>query len=247
MAHFTDATFDFLFELDVHNSKEWMDENRHRYESDVKQPMFRFVEALAEPMHKAVSKHLVVVPKIQRGSVFQQHRDTRFSHDKRPYKSNCGANFRHAMADGDVAAPGLYLHLEPGNCFMGGGIYRPPNPVLTKIREAVVADRGAWSRARNSATSSGYELGGDSLTRASSTRTSAGAARRHLSCATCARRSQFRSEPIALWASHALGRSRAGPRNGAHDDVPCAPVRPRTDRTVSSRRQPGHHVSTNPL
>jgi uncharacterized protein (DUF2461 family) len=55
MAHFTDATFDFLFELDVHNSKEWMDENRHRYESEVKQPMFRFVEALAEPMHKAVS------------------------------------------------------------------------------------------------------------------------------------------------------------------------------------------------
>ncbi|MFT5563974.1 MAG: hypothetical protein ACI970_000694 [Myxococcota bacterium] len=166
MAHFTDATFDFLFELDVHNSKEWMDENRHRYESEVKQPMFRFVEALAEPMHKAVSKHLVVVPKIQRGSVFQQHRDTRFSHDKRPYKSNCGANFRHAMADGDVAAPGLYLHLEPGNCFMGGGIYRPPNPVLTKIREAVVADRSAWARARNNATSSGYELGGDSLTRA---------------------------------------------------------------------------------
>jgi uncharacterized protein (TIGR02453 family) len=70
------------------------------------------------------------------------------------------------MADGDVAAPGLYLHLEPGNCFMGGGIYRPPNPVLTKIREAVVADRSAWARARNNATSSGYELGGDSLTRA---------------------------------------------------------------------------------
>ncbi len=166
MAHFDDALFDFLFELDVHNTKEWMDENRHRYEAHVKQPMFRFVADLVEPMHKSVSKHLVVVPKIQRGSVFQQHRDTRFSKDKSPYKTNCGANFRHELAAGDVSAPGLYLHLEPGNCFMGGGIYMAPNPALTKVREAIVANRGSWTRARNSVTSKGYELGGDSLTRA---------------------------------------------------------------------------------
>lgn len=163
MAHFTDETFDFLFELDVHNSKEWMDANRDRYEQHVKQAMYGFVEAVADPLHARVSTHLLAIPKIQGGSVFQIHRDTRFRDDKTPYKRNAGCQFRHDLASRDVHAPGLYLHLEPGNCYTGGGIYRPPTKVLNQVRDKIVDHRSSWSRVRNEMESHGWTLGGDQL------------------------------------------------------------------------------------
>lgn len=163
MAHFTTATFDFLFDLDVNNSRQWMDDNRDRYEQHVKQPLYDFCDALADPLRARVSAHLVSVGRIQGGSVFQIHRDTRFSDDKTPYKRNAGARFRHDLADADVHAPVLYLHLEPGNCFMGAGLYRPPVKALTPIRERMVEQPDEWRQARDTVLDRGFALGGDQL------------------------------------------------------------------------------------
>ncbi len=110
-----------------------------------------------------MSPHLVSVGRIQGGSVFQIHRDTRFSEDKTPYKRNAGAQFRHELASGDVHAPGMYLHLEPGNCFMGGGIYRPPTKALTPIRQRMVDRPDDWRAARDAVEEAGMALGGDQL------------------------------------------------------------------------------------
>lgn len=163
MAHFSEAMFEFLFDLDVHNSKEWMDANRDRYERHVKQPLYDFCDELADPLHARVSPHLVSVGRIQGGSVFQIHRDTRFSDDKTPYKRNAGAQFRHELASRDVHAPGMYLHLEPGNCFMGGGMYRPPVSALTPIRQRMVDRPDEWRAARDAVVDSGMRLGGEQL------------------------------------------------------------------------------------
>lgn len=157
--HFTEETFAFLFDLDVHNSKLWMDDNRDRYEQHVKQAMYGFVEAVAEPLHARVSRHLDPVPRIQGGSVFQIHRDTRFSDDKTPYKRNAGCWIGHDSGSG----PGLYLHLEPGNCFTGAGIYRPKTSVLNQVRDRIVDHRSSWSRVRNEVLAAGWEFGGDKL------------------------------------------------------------------------------------
>jgi hypothetical protein len=46
------------------------------------------------------------------------------AHDKRPYKTEVGIQFRHA-GDDDVHAPSFYLHLAPGDVFAGAGIWRP--------------------------------------------------------------------------------------------------------------------------
>lgn len=162
--HFSDETFAFLFDLDVHNSRAWMDANRDRYEEHVKQAMYGFCEALADPLHERVSRHLESIPAIQGGSVFQIHRDTRFSNDKTPYKTASAAWFAHDSGGGPHgAAPGLYLHLEPGNCFVGAGMYRPPTAALNAIRDKIVATPGAWTRARNAVTDAGFELLGDRL------------------------------------------------------------------------------------
>jgi uncharacterized protein (TIGR02453 family) len=39
---------------------------------------------------------------------------------------------------------GFYLHITPGECFCGGGIWMPPRPALLKIRESLVDDTEGW-------------------------------------------------------------------------------------------------------
>jgi uncharacterized protein (TIGR02453 family) len=141
-----------------------MDANRERYEQHVKLPLYRFCDDLNGPLGERVSSRLVAVGAIQGGSVFQIHRDTRFSEDKTPYKTNAAAWFGHEDATGaGFPLPGLYLHLEPGNCFMAAGIYRPPTATLNAVRDRIVETPGAWTRVRNAIDGAGLELIGGQL------------------------------------------------------------------------------------
>ena len=97
--------------------------------------------------------------------MFRIYRDVRFSKDKSPYKTAVGIQFRHKQRR-DVHSPGFYLHIEPGACFAGIGIYHPDGPTLRKVRDLVVKDPAAWKRAtQNKRMSEKFALGGDSLKR----------------------------------------------------------------------------------
>jgi uncharacterized protein (TIGR02453 family) len=86
MGFFGPELFDFLEDLSHHNTKEWFDANRDRYEAEVKEPCLEFIEAFAAPL-ASLSSHFRAIPKVQGGSMFRIHRDTRFSKDKTPYKT----------------------------------------------------------------------------------------------------------------------------------------------------------------
>ncbi len=162
---FTKRTFDFLFDLDVNNDRTWFDENRERFERDARGPMLAFIEVVGEPLQRHVSKHLVADPSKVGGSMFRIHRDVRFSKDKSPYKTHLGAQFRHE--DGrDVHAPGVYLHLEPGNCWMGAGVWRPDRDALTRIRERMVDDGASWERVASPRKTRGWQPSEEALKRA---------------------------------------------------------------------------------
>ena len=138
------AFFDFLRELKANNDRSWFEANKARYVADVRDPMLDFIAAFAEPLEK-ISPHFVADPRANGGSLFRIYRDTRFSPDKTPYKTNAGAHFRHA-AGKDAHAPGFYLHLEPDSCFAGCGIWRPGGGALAAIRTAIADDPAAWKR-----------------------------------------------------------------------------------------------------
>ena len=76
------------------------------------------------------------------------HRDIRFSKDKRPYKTNVGIQFRHE-AGKDVHAPGFYVHLEPGQCFLAAGLWHPESSALKAIRERIDADAAGFRKAQS--------------------------------------------------------------------------------------------------
>jgi len=159
-AFFTPALFRFLAELAVHNEKAWFQAHRERFEAEVRGPMQAFILAFAEPL-AGLSPHFLADPRPSGGSMFRIFRDTRFSRDKSPYKTNVGAQFRHRDDSRDVHAPGFYLHLEPGGCFMSAGIWRPDPESLRKVREHMVGHAREWQALREK----GIEVGGESLKR----------------------------------------------------------------------------------
>lgn len=154
--------FKFLRDLAKNNDREWFADNKSRYESDVRQPAVELVRQLEKPLAKAAPM-LCVVPKGHGGSVMRIYRDTRFSKDKTPYKTNVGISIRH-QANKDIHSPGVYLHLAADECFIGAGSWRPERKTLAAFRQAIASDPKAWRRARdNRAMRSVYELAGESL------------------------------------------------------------------------------------
>lgn len=154
----------FLEELSRNNHKKWFDTSRERYEEQLREPALAFIAAMEKPLGK-ISPHMVAVPKKVGGSLMRIHRDTRFSKDKTPYKTNVGIHFRHASGK-DVHAPGFYLHIDTEQVFIGAGMWHPESAALSAIREAIDEDPKAWRRAsRGKAFRDLYQLQGDSLKR----------------------------------------------------------------------------------
>ena len=143
---FSTASFDYLSELAKNNNREWFQENKDRYETSVREPALAYIEYMAQEL-PLISPHFLALPKKVGGSLMRVHRDVRFSKNKQPYKTNIGIQFRHEVGK-DVHAPGYYVHIEPGDCFLGVGMWRPDSPSLRKIREAIDDSPKQWNNAK---------------------------------------------------------------------------------------------------
>ena len=155
----------FLKQLARNNNRNWFNENKQRYEDDVRTPSLRFIEAMGHEIPKHLSKHFLAQPKKVGGSLMRVYRDTRFAKDKTPLKTNVGIQFRHELGK-DVHAPGFYVHIEPGNCFLGAGIWHPESKVLSAIRNFIADNPNAWKKITSTrAFRKNWELVGDTLIR----------------------------------------------------------------------------------
>jgi len=146
-AGFKPAFFRFFRELAHNNNRPWFMDNKPRYQHEVVTPMLAFIEAMQAPLSE-LAPHYRAIPKVMGGSMFRIYRDARFSNDKRPYKEHAAFHFRHEQGK-DAHAPGYYLHLEPDKVFFGGGIWVPPAPKLTAIRDTIMDSPSAWSQVKN--------------------------------------------------------------------------------------------------
>jgi uncharacterized protein (TIGR02453 family) len=156
--------FLFLSELKENNNRVWFQANKNRYENDVKDPLLTFIAAFAERAPE-ISTSIMVIPRVQGGSLFRIYRDVRFSKDKTPYKTGAGLHFRHKRGK-DVHAPGYYLHLEPGEVFAGCGIWKPNTETVTKIRTKIATHPDQWLNiTQDKKFKKTFTIGGDSLKR----------------------------------------------------------------------------------
>ncbi|MEZ4910521.1 MAG: DUF2461 domain-containing protein [Saprospiraceae bacterium] len=124
-------TLQFLTDLKQNNNKEWFDANRKRYES-AKADYHQFTQTLiieAQAINP-IFEHLQV-----KDCVFRINRDIRFSKDKSPYKTNFGIVLQPLGKRLQAAA--YYCHIDPNECFVGGGIWQPEAALMKKIREEI--------------------------------------------------------------------------------------------------------------
>jgi len=127
---------EFLTDLAENNNREWFQQNKNRYDESRKKILF-----LTEVFINEIRKFDSSVPFLQPADcIFRIYRDVRFSHDKRPYKTNLG--FFIAKGGRKSMNAGYYIHIEPGGCFVGGGVYMPPAESLKLLRE-YIAENGA--------------------------------------------------------------------------------------------------------
>ena len=145
---FTKAAFRFFRNLKRNNHKPWFEAHRDQYEAEVRAPMKELIEEMDVRLAR-------IAPEICgdiRRSMFRINRDIRFSKDKSPYKTNAGCWFYHRGSSGKVGgearegSAGFYFHLEPGQCFVGAGLWMPPRPQLNRIRAAIADDPASFGR-----------------------------------------------------------------------------------------------------
>ena len=134
------STLKFLKDLKKNNNKPWFDQHRSNYDH-AKEDFCGFVQKLID--HHARQdpgiKSLVATK-----CVFRINRDIRFSKDKSPYKTNLGASITVGGRRSGLA--GYYFHCEPGESFVGGGIWMPMPPALKKVRQEIDYDFDEFSK-----------------------------------------------------------------------------------------------------
>ncbi len=131
---FTPKSLSFLRSLKRHNDREWFRERKDQYEEHLKAPMLAVIAQLAVDFQE-FAPELVASPKC----IYRIYRDTRFSEDKTPLKTNIAASFpwrglhRHQGA-------GLYMEVAPGWVWVGGGMYAPETSQLAAVREHIAGN-----------------------------------------------------------------------------------------------------------
>jgi uncharacterized protein (TIGR02453 family) len=138
---FTKDTVRFFAALKRNNDRDWFAANRETYEKHVMAPAKLFVAAMGERL-RSIVPGIVAVPAVNK-SIFRINRDTRFSLDPSPYKTNLGLYFWDG-ARSRMESAGFYVGLEPPDIMLGGGMYVIPDALLGRYRKAVVdPKRGA--------------------------------------------------------------------------------------------------------
>ena len=130
----TATILEFLQLLKEDNSREWFHSNKGLYTA-ARSSYGQIVEALIKGVYVFDQSIGFMEPK---DCMFRINRDIRFSADKSPYKTNFGSFIAKGGKNGGRA--GYYFHMEPGECFIAGGIYMPDAVILKAIRSEIHYD-----------------------------------------------------------------------------------------------------------
>lgn len=121
----------FLKDLQKNNNKPWFEAHRKQYE-DVKTNFASFIQTIIDKHGK---KDESIAHLKAKDCMFRINRDVRFSKNKSPYKNNMGAYINRGGKKSIFG--GYYFHCQPGESFVGGGLWMPMPPELSKVRQEI--------------------------------------------------------------------------------------------------------------
>ena len=128
-AHFTPETMRFFRALSKNNDREWFERRRGVYERALKAPLLAVVTEINSELEDFAPEFIRPAHKV----AMRIFRDTRFSPDKRPYKSNLSAWWAKRGLE-KASGAGFYLQVGPENSFVAAGLYAPERDSLLLVR-----------------------------------------------------------------------------------------------------------------
>ena len=152
----------FLRNLAKNNDREWFNERKAIYEAELKEPMLAIVRKITDAMMDFAPDHVRPAEK----SLFRIYRDTRFSHDKRPYKTHVAAWWSH-MGMEKTSGAGYYFQISPAGVVIAAGAYMPEKEQLAAIRNWLLDNHVAFRKLLNrpAVKKTFSEFEGEALTR----------------------------------------------------------------------------------
>jgi len=122
-----------LEELTDHNSKEWFEANRERYERTILEPNKAYVREMGEHLQILVPT-IHAVPKTNH-SLFRIYRDARL-HPVEPIKTRIGIIFWQGSGH-RMQSSSFYMHYDAKELFVAAGIRHFKPPLLAAYREYI--------------------------------------------------------------------------------------------------------------
>ena len=129
LAYLRPDALTFMRNLAKHNDRDWFNPRKAQFEAELKEPMLAIVRKVTEAMTDFAPNHVRPAEK----SLFRIYRDTRFSHDKRPYKTHVAAWWTHTGLD-KTSGAGYYFQVSPKGVVIAAGAYMPEKEQLAAIR-----------------------------------------------------------------------------------------------------------------
>ena len=129
LSYFRPEAFTFLRNLARHNDRAWFQPRKAQYEAELREPMLAVVRRITGAMEDFAPSHVRPAEK----SIFRIYRDTRFSADKRPYKTHIAAWWTHTGLE-KTSGAGYYVHVSPKEVIVAAGSYMPEKEQLASIR-----------------------------------------------------------------------------------------------------------------
>lgn len=136
------SSIEFLKLLKENNNREWFNQHKETFTEQQS-----FIETFADSLLAEMNVHDMIETPSGKASLHRIYRDTRFSNDKTPYKTNWSGSFRRATKQ---RRGGYYFHIEPGNSFVTGGFHGPNTEDLKRIREDISYDAQPLRKILNS-------------------------------------------------------------------------------------------------
>ncbi len=134
------SSLKFLQDLSNNNNRNWFEQHRNKYES----AKADFLELVAAVIAGTAVFDKPIGDLQPKNCTFRINRDVRFSKNKAPYKNNMAGYFNKAGKKGIGA--GYYVHIQPGESFVAGGIWMPEPLVLSKIRQEIDYNLAEWKK-----------------------------------------------------------------------------------------------------
>jgi uncharacterized protein (TIGR02453 family) len=119
----------FLRALARHNDREWFTPRKAVFEAELKEPMLAIIRKVTDAMESFAPEFVRPAEKC----LFRIYRDTRFSADKKPYKTHVAAWWSHQGLE-KTSGAGYYFHIDAKEVIIAAGAYMPEKDQLAAIR-----------------------------------------------------------------------------------------------------------------